>query len=382
MFSAALLGVRPDLWLACERAIAAVGLADGTRVSLAAHRDAMLSGSRFVVEVPPRGRSGGGRSSVRWPDIRERITSARLDEGIQTSALAIFRVLAEAEAAVHGVDVDSVAFHEVGADDSIADILSAAAIISGLGRCRWSIGPIPRGRGLVATEHGMLPVPAPATLELLKGFVVIDDGEQGERVTPTGAAILRHLAPSQEADPVPRRLIGAGIGFGTRTLERRSNVLRAALFAAADAGLQGDRVELLRFEVDDQTGEDLAVALEHLRGAPDVIDVCQWPVLGKKGRMAAAVQVLVLPEAAARVVDEVLAETTTLGVRRSTVARTAVRREMRDVDGVPVKLARRPSGISAKAEMDGLAHLEGRAGRQAERKRVESQAIDKETSDG
>jgi hypothetical protein len=382
MFSAALLGVRPDLWLACERAIAAVGLADGTRVSLAAHRDAMLSGSRFVVEVPPRGRSGGGRSSVRWPDIRERITSARLDDGIRTSALAIFRVLAEAEAAVHGVDVDSVAFHEVGADDSIADILSAAAIISGLGRCRWSIGPIPRGRGLVATEHGMLPVPAPATLELLKGFVVIDDGEQGERVTPTGAAILRHLAPSQEADPVPRRLIGAGIGFGTRTLERRSNVLRAALFAAADAGLQGDRVELLRFEVDDQTGEDLAVALEHLRGAPDVIDVCQWPVLGKKGRMAAAVQVLVLPEAAARVVDEVLAETTTLGVRRSTVARTAVRREMRDVDGVPVKLARRPSGISAKAEMDGLAHLEGRAGRQAERKRVESQAIDKETSDG
>jgi hypothetical protein len=382
MFSAALLGVRPDLWLACERAIAAVGLADGTRVSLAAHRDAMLSGSRFVVEVPPRGRSGGGRSSVRWPDIRERITSAHLDEGVRTSALAIFRVLAEAEAAVHGVDVDSVAFHEVGADDSIADILSAAAIISGLGRCRWSIGPIPRGRGLVATEHGMLPVPAPATLELLKGFVVIDDGEQGERVTPTGAAILRHLAPSQEADPVPRRLIGAGIGFGTRTLERRSNVLRAALFAAADAGLQGDRVELLRFEVDDQTGEDLAVALEHLRGAPDVIDVCQWPVLGKKGRMAAAVQVLVLPEAAARVVDEVLAETTTLGVRRSTVARTAVRREMRDVDGVPVKLARRPSGISAKAEMDGLAHLEGRAGRQAERKRVESQAIDKETSDG
>jgi uncharacterized protein (TIGR00299 family) protein len=382
MFSAALLDVRPDLWPACEGAIAAVGLADGTRVSLAGYRDSMLSGSRFVVEAPSQVRPSDGLPPVRWSDIRKRIASALLDEGVRTAALAIFGALAEAEAAVHGVDVDGVAFHEVGADDSIADILSAAAIISGLGRCRWSIGPIPRGRGYVATEHGMLPVPAPATLELLKGFVVIDDGEQGERVTPTGAAILRHLAPSQEADPVPRRLIGAGIGFGTRMLETRSNVLRASMFAAAETGLQGDRVELLRFEVDDQTGEDLAIALERLRGTAGVIDVCQWPVLGKKGRMAAAVQVLARPEAAARAVDEILAETTTLGIRRGTVARTTVRREMREVDGVPVKLARKPAGTSAKAEMDGLAHVEGIASRQAKRKRVESEAIEKETSDG
>jgi len=381
MFSAALLDVRPDLWPACVRAIAAVGLDDGTRVSLASFGDSMLSGSRFVVEALRQVRPSDGRLHVYWTDIRERIASAHLDEGVRTTALAIFRALAKAEAAVHGVDMDGVAFHEVGADDSIADILSAAAIISGLGRCRWSIGPIPRGRGFVATEHGTLPVPAPATLELLKGFVLIDDGERGERVTPTGAAILRHLAPSQEADTLPRRLIGAGIGFGTRMLETRSNVLRASLFAAAD-GLQGDRVEVLRFEVDDQTGEDLAVALERLRGTADVVDVCQWPVLGKKGRMAAAIQVLVRPEAAERVVDEVLAETTTLGVRCSTVARTTVRREMRDVDGVPVKLARRPAGTSAKAEMDGLAHIEGIASRQAERKRVEVEAIEKEESDG
>lgn len=382
MFSAALLDVRPDLWLACERAIAAVGLADGTRVSLAGHHDSMLTGSRFVVETAPQGRSVIDRPHIRWRDIRDRIASACFDKGVQAVALSIFRTLAEAEGAVHGVDADDVVFHEVGADDSIADILSAAAIISGLGRCRWSIGPIPRGRGFVATEHGVLPVPAPATLELLKGFVMIDDGEQGERVTPTGAAILRHLAPSQEADPVPRRLIGAGVGFGTRMLERRSNVLRASLFAAADAGLQGDRVEVLRFEVDDQTGEDLAVALERLRGVVDVIDVCQWPVLGKKGRMGAAVQILVRPEAAERVVDEVLAETTTLGIRRGTVARTTVRREVRDVDGVPVKLARRPKGTSAKAEMDGLAHFQGVASRQAKRKRVESGAMEEEASDG
>jgi uncharacterized protein (TIGR00299 family) protein len=382
MFSAALLDVRPDLWPACEAAIAAVGLAEGTRVSLAGHRDRVLAGSRFVVEGPAPGRPDDSHARVRWSDIRGRIASARLDKGVQTSALAIFRALAEAEAVVHGIDVDGVVFHEVGADDSIADILSAAAIISGLGRCRWSIGPIPRGRGFVATEHGMLPVPAPATLELLKGLVLADDGEKGERVTPTGAAILRHLAPSQAVDPVPRRLIGAGIGFGVRTLETRSNVLRATLFAEVDAELRGDRVEVLRFEVDDQTGEDLAVALDRLRGAPDVIDVCQWPVLAKKGRMAAGVQVLARPEAADRIVGEVLDETTTLGVRRSTVARTTVRREMRDVGGTPVKLARRPSGVSAKTEMDGLAHLEGAARRQAARTKLERAAIEEETSDG
>jgi uncharacterized protein (TIGR00299 family) protein len=296
--------------------------------------------------------------------------------------VSIFSALAEAEATVHGVDVDDVMFHEVGAYDSIADIVSAAAIIAGLGASRWSIGPIPRCCGLVETAHGMLPLPAPATLELLGGFVLIDDGEQGERVTPTGAAILRHLAPSQEADPVPRRLVAAGIGFGTRTLERRSNVLRASLFAAVDAGLQGDRIEVLRFEVDDQTGEDLAIALDRLRRAPDVIDICQWPVLAKKGRMAAAVQLLVRPEAAEGIVEAVLAETTTLGVRRGTVARTSVGREMREVDGVSVKLARRPGGTSAKAEMDGLAHLEGVSRRQAARKRVESEALEEESSDG
>jgi uncharacterized protein (TIGR00299 family) protein len=382
MFSAALLDVRPDLWPACEEAIAAVGLPDGARVSLTDHRDRVLAGLRFVVEGPAPGRPDDPHAHVRWPEIRGRLSLAPLDEGVRSAAMAIFGALAEAEATVHGIDVDSVVFHEVGAYDSIADILAAAAIISGLGRCRWSIGPIPRGRGYVGTEHGMLPLPAPATLELLKGLVLVDDGEQGERVTPTGAAILRHLAPSQEADLVPRRLIGAGIGFGARTLETRSNVLRATLFAAVDAGLQGDRVEVLRFEVDDQTGEDLAVALDRLRGAPDVIDVCQWPVLAKKGRMAAGVQVLARPEAAERIVGEVLDETTTLGVRRSTVARTTVRREMRDVDGVPVKLARRPSGVSAKTEMDGFAHLEGAARRQAARRRAETEAMEEEASDG
>jgi uncharacterized protein (TIGR00299 family) protein len=382
MFAGALLDIRPDLWPACQRAIAAVGLPDGAMARLTRHSDGMLAGSRFVVDGPAPKPSGGGDSHVNWSDIRERIASAPLDEPTRLAALDIFTVLAEAEAAVHGIDVDRVQFHEVGAYDSIADILAAAAIVSALGPCRWSIGPIPRGRGLVRTAHGMVPVPAPATVELLKGFALTDDGEEGERVTPTGAAILRALAPSQGADPVPRLLIGAGTGFGTRKLRSRSNILRATLYADADTASPSEPVEVMRFEVDDQTAEDLAVALDHLRDVPDVIDVCQWPVLGKKGRQAAAVQVLVSPEAADRIAGEIFNETTTLGVRRQTVSRTTLDRRIRDIQGVPVKLARRPKGMSAKAEMASLAPVKGAGARRARRRMAEAEAMETENADG
>lgn len=378
MFVAAVLDIRPDLWPACERAIAAVGLPDGARASLTAHGDGVLSGSRFVVEGPVE----RGGSHPHWSLLRERIVTAPLDAGTRAAALGIFTALAEAEAAVHGIDVDRVVFHEVGAYDSIADILSAAAIISALGPCRWSIGPIPRGRGVVRTSHGLLPVPAPATLELLKGFALIDDGEDGERVTPTGAAIVRFLSPSPDADPIPRRMIGAGTGFGTRKLKERSNILRASLFAKSQMDPRTDHVEVLRFEVDDQTGEDLAVALDCLRGLPDVIDVCQWPVLGKKGRQAAAIQVLAKPEGAARVVHEIFNETTTLGIRRGTVLRSTLEREMKTVQEGSVKLARRPKGVSAKAEMAELATVRGAGAREARRQKAEEGAIAAEKIDG
>lgn len=382
MFAAALLDIRPDLWPPCERAIAALGLPDGARASLTPHRDGVLTGSRFIVDGPASTWPDNGDHHMHWPEIRTRIASAPLDDGARAAALGIFSVLAEAEAVVHGIDVDQVAFHEVGAFDSIADILAAAALVSAFGPCRWSIGPIPRGRGLVETRHGQLPVPAPAALELLKGFVLVDDGEDGERVTPTGAAIVRFLSPRLEADPTPRRLIGAGIGFGTRALRSRSNILRASLFAEARSDQEIDHIEVMRFEVDDQTAEELAVALDHLRDTPGVIDVCQWPVLGKKGRQAAAIQVLARPQAAHGVVGEIFNETTTLGVRHGAVSRTMLKREIRDIQGVPVKLARRPNRMSAKAEMRSLAPVKGAQARQTKRRRAESEAMETENRDG
>jgi uncharacterized protein (DUF111 family) len=140
-------------------------------------------------------------------------------------AVQIFTLLAEAEAWVHGIEVERVAFHEVGAWDSIADIVGAAALIAALGATRWSSSPVPLGSGRVTTAHGVLPVPAPATARLLTGMTTVDDGVAGERVTPTGAAILRYLCPPAEnaaASLAARKLIACGTGFGSRAAPHRS----------------------------------------------------------------------------------------------------------------------------------------------------------------
>ncbi len=385
MFAAALLDIRPDLWSRCKAAIAAMDLPDRLCVTRESHGDGALTGSRFLVEgISPQG-NGQNRdpdSHVHWRDIRSRLERASLDEDVRKAALGVFGLLAEAEGVVHGKNVDEVSFHEVGALDSIIDILSAAAIVTALAPCGWSVGVLPRGRGQVRTAHGFLPVPAPATLVLLKGYTLVDDGEEGERITPTGAAILRYLDASQDVDVAPRRLIGAGIGFGRRKFASRSNILRATLYGPADQAMAGDHVEVLRCEIDDQTAEDLAVAIDRLREADGVIDVCQWPVFGKKGRMGTALQVLAQPGKANGIAALLLDETTTLGVRRSACARNLVARETLPAGDVPVKLAHRPSGVTAKAEVDALAAAKGVSGRQKRRYEAELKAIQEKDADG
>ncbi|PRY20973.1 hypothetical protein CLV78_111128 [Aliiruegeria haliotis] len=397
MFAAALLDACPELWPEVEAQLAAMSLGSGHRICPLPHTDGVLTGARFIVEAEHpdasrehshdgkvngacRGSHGhghhahGDHSHNSWRDIRRSLEQSPLNADVRDVAIAIFELLAEAEAKVHGVATEDVSFHEVGNLDSIADILAAATLVTALSPCRWTIGQLPRGRGLARTAHGYLPVPTPATMELLTGFVLFDDGETGERVTPTGAAILKFLNPSQDADPAALTLLGSGAGFGTRKLDRRSNILRACLYQNAETQVQADRVTVLRCEIDDQTGEDLATAIEHIRAEDGVIDVCQWPVFGKKGRMAAAVQVLAEPERADAICDAILDETTTLGVRRQILGRRLVAREMLDVDGTPVKMANRPSGPSAKAEADHLHDIRGVSNRQRQRLLAESNA--------
>ena len=144
-------------------------------------------------------------------------------------AIAIFAVLAEAEGRVHGIAPAEVSFHEVGAWDSIMDIVAAAALIEDIGAAGWSTTPVPLGSGRVRSAHGDLPVPTPATALLLEGLEVFDDGRPGERVTPTGAAILRHLMPGQGLPRRRLRLGRVGHGFGTKRFAGISNGVHGVL---------------------------------------------------------------------------------------------------------------------------------------------------------
>ena len=371
MFIAALLHAFPDH---APGAIAAAESLADVRCRLLSHHDDVLSGARF--EVLERGHHHHHHTA--WRDIRARIEGSDLTPGVQRLATAIFAALAQAEGRVHGIDPENVSFHEVGAADSVADIVAAAWLIDAAGPASWSVAALPLGSGLTKTAHGMLPIPAPATALLLEGFDVTDDGVPGERVTPTGAAILHALGCV--ARPAQLRLQRSGIGFGTRTLPGRSNCLRALVFepAAPETTSQHRELLMICFEVDDQSGEDLATGIERLRAHPGVHDVIQMPAFGKKSRLAVHIQVLAQPAAGEAVIEACFQETTTIGLRSQTVSARALPRRIAsvDVDGatVRVKLVERPGGSTGKAELDDLRATATHAGRQALRRRAEDAA--------
>ncbi len=310
-----------------------------------------------------------------WAQLRAELQGSPLANGIKRHAIGIFSELAWAEAEVHGKSVDDVTFHEVGNWDSIADIVAAATLIESLGAPSWSIGFLPMGRGRVKTAHGELPVPAPATALLLEGFALHDDGRSGERVTPTGAAILRYLRPTQGIGTVPKTLRTTGHGFGTRKLPGMSNVLRVLAFERS-ASTETDSVGIIQFEIDDQTGEELAVALDHLRATPGVIDATQGLTTGKKGRVMASIQVLARPEKMDDAISACFRQTTTLGVRTRVETRTILTRREVEAGGLRVKIADRPGGPTAKAESDDVASdATGHRARSAERQQAEYVAL-------
>jgi uncharacterized protein (DUF111 family) len=267
-------------------------------------------------------------------------------------------------------------------------VVAASAAIVGSGASSWSVGPLPLGGGIVGSTHGALPVPAPATTLLLEGLRVVDDGIAGERVTPTGAAIVRSLDPTEHRPLATYRIGRSGFGFGTRSLPGRSNVLRALALLPADEPVTGtsghavladmlaDTVGVVEFDVDDQPAEDLAVGLDRVRGLPGVLDVTQRAAMGKKGRMTIEVRVLCTPESVERTVEACFAETTTLGIRRRLDERTILRRTVREseeVRGVRVKTATRPDGHpTSKVDIDDLARAGDRRAREALRRRVEA----------
>jgi uncharacterized protein (TIGR00299 family) protein len=379
MFAAAMLDFYRDWQVPVYEALRGSGLVPGLDVRALQHNDGCLTGHRFEVTEPTRSYNPEHRH---WRDIRERLNASKLDSAVKQRAVAIFELLAGAEAEVHGSAIDEVVFHEIGAWDSIADIVVAAWLIERSGATTWSCSPLPLGRGRIASAHGRLPVPAPATALLLRGFPVFDDGVEGERITPTGAAILKHLDPSFEPRMKASVLLGCGYGFGTKTFPGFSNVLLVSLFDPQRSRSANGSVAVCQFEVDDQTPEDLAVGLQRLREFPAIYDVTQAPVIGKKGRLAMHIQVLGEVSQIEAILDRCLTETTTLGVRWHTVNRiTLVRDENRHTshgEQVRVKRAVRPGGTrTRKVEMADIAGSPGgHAGREQRRREIHGRDLE------
>ncbi|HTY17304.1 MAG TPA: nickel pincer cofactor biosynthesis protein LarC [Myxococcota bacterium] len=282
-----------------------------------------------------------GRS---WLEIRRLLARARLVPEVRERALAIFESLAEAEARVHGIAIDAVHFHEVGAVDAIVDITGVAAGLHRLGIRRITCSPLPLGQGSVDTDHGRLPLPAPATLELLRGVPVVPAHLDWETVTPTGAAIVRSVV--DEFRVLPAMTVEAiGIGAGDDRHGELPNVLRAVL--GRSAGFGADRVAVLETHVDDLNPEHFEYLMERLFEV-GALDVALQHLQMKKNRPGFAVRVVARPserEALARVL---FAESTTLGVRVSEADRVVLKREELRVatpfGAIRVKLVRDESG--------------------------------------
>ena len=294
--------------------------------------------------------------------VTEFLNTSSLAGSVAKHAIELFTLLAQAEADVHGKTIDTIHFHEVSDWDSVVDLVAAAGIIERVDCPVWRVGALPLGGGTVNTAHGDIPVPAPATLALLKGFQWQDDGVPGERVTPTGAAILAYLkAVPVGLSTMPASLLVTGSGCGTRELDGRANLLRATVYTGAlqtsvSQGLSHDELARLAFEVDDMTAEEIAWATDKLREAMGVYDVVCVAMHGKKGRVSTGIRILATVSCMNEVIDQCFALTSTIGIRHETVKRTTLNRSERKVNDVAVKVVARPrQQFTAKASSDDLA---------------------------
>ncbi len=299
------------------------GLGLGASYEFTRTRRGGISATKFHVE--------GGESSAHrhLHHILEILDKAPLPEHVRRDAAAVFRRLGEAEARVHALPLEKVHFHEVGAVDSIADVVGACLGFALLGIERVFCSAVNVGRGTVDTEHGTLPVPAPATAELLRGKPVYAQGPEAELTTPTGAAVAVTLAEQFGSMP-PMRLHETGYGAGTRDFPGQPNVLRV-LTGERSGAAEATTVSMIEANLDDASPEVLGYATERLLEA-GALDVALAPLVMKKGRPGTLLQVVARPEDRERLAALVFAETTTLGVRWWTAERRVQERRWVDVE--------------------------------------------------
>jgi len=351
------VGLDPD-WL---RALPGrLGL-EGVHVRIADVQRGMIACKKVDFDIPeqPHGRH--------LEDVRAMIATAAVPPRVRDLADQAFTAIAAEEGKIHGVSPDEVHLHEVGAVDAILDVAGSIWGLSELGVSRVCCGTISLGDGFVKAAHGVLPVPAPATLRLLEGQVVRPGPEgTGELVTPTGAALVKVLSAGRPPlRYIPRR---SGYGAGTKDLIGRPNALRVTLAEDATA-LDGatERLVQLATDLDDMSPEHVAAAADVLR-ADGALDVVVTATMMKKGRGGQRVEVLCAEADAPRLETLLFVHTTTLGVRWTVLERHVLPRQSTVVEvlghPVRVKVATMPNGaVRAKPEFDDVRAVSDATGR-------------------
>jgi hypothetical protein len=322
---------------------ALMSLATGGSVTWEQVQRRGMSATKFRVSVdePQKHRHLSG--------ILKMIQAAELPDPVKESSEKVFRVLAEAEATVHGVSIEKVHFHEVGAVDSICDIVGACLALHLLKADRLYCSPINVGSGTVNTEHGVLPVPAPATARLLLGRPVYSRGPAMELTTPTGAAFVTALADDFGAMP-PMRIRAIGYGAGDRDFKEQANVVRVMVGQASGAS-ESITVSVIEANIDDSSPQVIGYATERLLEA-GALDVAVLAAQMKKGRPGVMLQVIAAPEKREELMAMLFRETTTLGVRFHAAERRVQAREWSEVATKygPVRIKAGSEGFSPEYE--------------------------------
>lgn len=302
--------------------------------------------------------------------IRKIVQAADIPADVKEKCDRAFTAIASVEAEIHGITIEKVHLHEVGAVDAILDVVGSIWGLAELGVEKVFAGTIALGDGFVKAAHGILPVPAPATMALLQGLTVRPGPEgSGELVTPTGAALIRVL--SAGPPPATYRPIRTGYGAGTKEFADRANALRITLAEVDGAVQDAERLVLLACDIDDMTGEYIAALADDLRAA-GALDVVVIPTIMKKGRPGTRVEILADPARAPDLERHLLTSSTTIGVRRLEVQRRALPREVKTVvvegHSIQVKIVTLPDGTTrAKPEYEDVRKAAERLGKPAAR---------------
>ncbi len=324
-------------------------------------------------------------SHRRWLDIEKMILDADLKESLREKILSVFKALANVESAVHGIDVAKVEFHEVGSIDTLVDVVGVCAAVDYLNLNKIFCTPPPSGSGFIKTEHGILPVPVPAVLELAKVYSIKLSSEQnqpsGELTTPTGLALIIALADSFSPPPM-LAIKSIGIGLGHRSLDR-PNLLRTCLLnslgkrdlSSVEKGFVWEEIFTQEAWIDDATSEDVAMLMSKLRDA-GAIDVVSQAIQMKKDRQGISVRALVREKDLEHIRSIWFIHGTTIGLRENREGRWVLPRRMgtclTSLGQIPIKQVKRPDGrITIKPEYEDLKRISNTTGKPLEEIRKE-----------